>query len=211
MRKLLNDMLDNGIIEPNTGPWTSPIVLVRKKDGGVRFCIDFRKLNQYTQKDAQPLPRIDETLDALDVACYFSTLDIASGYWQVERHPKDKEKTACVTIFGFYQFRVMPFGLCNAPATFQRFMERVRAGLHWSSCIVYLDDIIVYSRSVEEHLTLLGEVFARLRKAGLKIKPSKCHLLQTSVCYLGHVVSEKGVETCRPGKHSMHCRLAYSI
>ena len=181
VRKLLNDMLDNGIIEPSTGPWASPIVLVRKKDGGIRFCIDFRKLNQNTQKDAQPLPRIDETLDALDGACYFSTLDLASGYWQVELHPKDKEKTAFVTPFGFYQFRVMPFGLCNAPATFQRLMERVLAGLHWSSCLVYLDDIIVYSRSVEEHLTLLGEVFARLRKAGLKIKPSKCHLLQTSV------------------------------
>ena len=191
MRKLLNDMLDNGIIEPSTGPWAFPIVLVRKKDGGVRFCIDFRKLNQNTQKDAQPLPRIDETLDALDGACYFSTLDLASGYWQVELHPKDKEKTAFVTPFGFYQFRVMPFGLCNAPATFQRLVERVLAGLHLSSCLVYLDDIIVYStcRSVEEHLTLLGEVFAHLRKAGLKIKPSKCHLLQTSVFYLGHVVS----------------------
>ena len=141
------------------------------------------------------MPRIDETLDALDGACYFSTLDLASGYWQVELHPKDKEKTAFVTPFGFYQFRVMPFGLCNAPATFQRLMERVLAELHWSSCLVYLDDIIVYNRSVEEHLTLLGKVFARLRKAGLKIKPSKCHLLQTSVFYLGHVVSEKGVET----------------
>ncbi|KAL5477205.1 hypothetical protein EMCRGX_G023961 [Ephydatia muelleri] len=103
---------------------------------------------------------------------------------------KDNEKTAFVTPFGFYQFLVMPFGLCNVPATFQWLMERVLAGLQWS--LVYLDDIIVYSRSVEEHLTLLGKVFARLRKAGLKIKPSKCHLLQTSVCYLGHVVSEKG-------------------
>ena len=192
MHKLLNDMLDNGIIEPSTGPWASPNVLVRKKDGGVRFCID---LNQNTQKDAQPLPRIDETLDALDAACYFSTLDLVSGYWKVELHPKDKEKTAFVTLLGFYQFRVMPFGLCNAPATFQRLMERVLAGLQWSSCLLYHADIIIYSRSVEEHLTLLGEVFACLRKAGLKIKPSKCHLLQTSVCYLGHVVSAKGVET----------------
>ena len=149
------------------------------------------------------MPGIDETLDALNGACYFSTLDLASGYWKVELHPKDKEKTAFVTPFGFYQFRVMPFGLCNVLATFQWLMEWVLAGLQWSSCLVYLDDIIVYSRSVEEHLTLLGEVVARLRKAGLKVKPSKCHLLQTSVCYLGHVVSAEG--------NSMHCRLAYSI
>ena len=181
-----------------------------EKDGGVRFCIDFRKLNQNTQKDAQPLPRIDETLDALDGTCYFSTLDLASGYWQVELHPKDKEKTAFVTPFGFYQFWVMPFGLCNAPATFQCLMERVLAGLQWSSRLVYLDDIIVYSRSDEEHLTLLREVLARLRKAGLNIKPSKCHLLQTSVCYLGHVVSAKEVETDLE-KNSIDCRLAYSI
>ena len=122
-------------------------------------CPDFRKLNQNTQKGAQPLPRIDETLDALDGACYFSTSDLASGYRQVELNPKDKEKTAFVSPFGFYQFQVMPFGLCNAPATFQWLMERVLAGLQWSSCLVYLDDIIVYSRSVEEHLTLLGDVF----------------------------------------------------
>ena len=128
----------------------------------------------------------------MDGACYFSTLDLASGYWKVELHPKDKENTAFVTPFGFYQFRVMPFRLCNAPCYISTVNETGSSRLQ---CLLYLDDISVYSRSVEEHLTLLREVFARHRKAGLKIKPSKCNLLQTSVCYLGHVVSAKGVET----------------
>ena len=154
---------------------------VKKKDGSTRFCVDFRKLNGVTRKDAQPLPRIDDTLDTLGQACLFSTLDLASGYWQVQVDPKDQEKTAFVTPFGLYQFRVMPFGLSNAPATFQRLLEHVLSGLHWSICLVYLDDIIVFGKSVEEHLDQLREVLTRLQNAGLKIKPSKCHLMQTRV------------------------------
>ena len=199
VRQLLDDMLSRDIVEPSQGPWSSPIVLVKKKDGSTRFCIDFRKVNDLTRKDAQPLPRIDDTLDAMGEACYFSTLDLASGYWQVALDPSDKEKTAFATPFGLYQFRVMPFGLCNAPATFQRLMEQVLAGLHWSCCLVYLDDIIVFSRSISEHLSKLREVFSRLKQAGLKVKPSKCHLLQKSVHYLGHILSARGVET-DPGK-----------
>ena len=186
-------------MECSDSSWASPIVLIKKKDGKTRFCIDFRKLNDVTRKDAQPLPRIDETLYAMGGACYFSTLDLASGYWQVERDPKDKEKTAFVTPYGLYQFNVMPFGLCNAPATFQQLMEQVLAGLHWSVCLVYLDDIIVFSSTVDRHLEILREVLTRLRSAGLKIKPSKCHMLQTSVHYLGHVISARGIET-DPGK-----------
>jgi len=197
--ELIQGMLSRGIIECSSSPWASPVVLVRKKDGTTRFCVDFRKLNDCTRKDAQPLPRIDESLDALGGACFFSTLDLASGYWQVLMDPKSKEKTAFTTPYGLYQFRVMPFGLCNAPATFQRLMERVLSGLHWTACLVYLDDIIIFSKTVEQHLALLRDVFSRLRQAGLKIKPSKCHLLQTSVHYLGHVVSAKGIET-DPGK-----------
>ena len=193
--QLLDNMLSRGIVEPSQGPWSSPIVLVKKKDGSTRFCVDFRKVNDLTQKDAQPLPRIDDTLDSMGEACYFSTLDLASGYWQVAVDPRDREKTAFATPFGRHQFRVMPFGLCNAPATFQRLMEQVLAGLHWTSCLVYLDDIIVFSRSISEHLKKLRDVFSRLKKAGLKIKPSKCHLLQKSVHYLGHVVSGRGIET----------------
>ena len=195
VRHLLDDMLSRDIVEPSQGPWSSPIVLVKKKDGSTRFCIDFRKVNDLTRKDAQPLPRIDDTLDTMGEACYFSTLDLASGYWQVALDPNDKEKTAFATPFGLYQFRVMPFGLCNAPATFQCLMEQVLAGLHWTCCLVYLDDIIVFSRSVPEHLSKLREVLSRLKGAGLKVKPSKCHLLRRSVQYLGHILSACGVET----------------
>ena len=193
--ELLNDMLSRGIIEPSQSPWASPIVLVKKRDGSVRFCVDFRKLNNVSCKDAQPLPRIDDTLDSLEGACYFSTLDLSSGYWQVAVGPNDKEKTAFVTPFGLYQFRVMPFGLCNAPATFQRLMECVLKGLHWTTCLVYLDDIIAFSKTVDEHIVRLKSVFARLKEAGLKIKPSKCHFLKSTVRYLGHVISKNGVQT----------------
>ena len=141
------------------------------------------------------MPRIDDTLDLLGGASYFSTLDLASGYWQVEVDPLDTEKTAFITPFGLHQFRVMPFGLSNAPATFQRLMEQVLAGLHWSTCLVYLDDIIVFSRIVADHLDQLRDVFTRLKNAGLTLKPSKCHLLQMEVRYLGHVVSGKGIQT----------------
>ena len=187
-------MLKRGIIEPSSSAWSSPVVLVKKKDGSTRFCIDFRKVNAVTTRDAQPLPHIDDTLDLLGGASYFSTLDLASGYWQVEVDPLDREKTAFITPFGLHQFRVMPFGLSNAPATFQRLMEQVLAGLHWSTCLVYLD-IIVFSRTVADHLDQLRDVFTHLKNAGLTLKPSKCHLLQMEVRYLGHVVSGKGIQT----------------
>ena len=147
MKKLLDDMLERKIVEPTTGPWSSPTVLVTKKDGTPRFCVDYRRVNSLTRKDAHPLPRIDDTLDTLSGAKWFSTIDLASGYWQVEMEPADREKTAFATPFGLHQFRVMPFGLCNAPSTFQRLMELVLAGLHWSTCLVYLDDIIIYSQT----------------------------------------------------------------
>ena len=152
-------------------------------------------MNDLTIKDAHPLPRIDDTLDTLSGSRWFSTLDLTSGYWQVEMEAVDKEKTAFSTYRGLFQFNVMPFGLANAPSTFQRLMELTLSDLHWKTCLVYLDDIIIFSKTVEEHLSRLQEVFQRLRDAGLKLKPSKCKLLQTSVKYLGHVVSNQGVET----------------
>ena len=140
----IEKMLAEGVIESGEGPWAAPVVLVKKKDGNVRFCVDYRKLNEITIKDAYPLPRIDDSLDTLAGACCFSTLDLASGYWQVEVAKEDREKTAFSTHQGLYQFRVMPFGLCNAPGTFERLMEITMRGLQWRTCLVYLDDIIVF-------------------------------------------------------------------
>ena len=195
VKELLDDMLGRKVIEPSQGSWSAPVVLVKKKDGSTRFCVDFRRLNAVTKKDAQPLPRIDETLDVLGSARWFSCLDLTSGYWQVEVAPGDREKTAFVTPYGLFQFRVMPFGLTNAPATFQRLMERVLAGLHWTTCLIYLDDILIFSATVQQHFSRLREIFDRLKQAGLKIKPSKCLLLQKNIKYLGHVVSEHGIKT----------------
>ncbi|KRZ03458.1 Transposon Ty3-G Gag-Pol polyprotein [Trichinella pseudospiralis] len=188
-------MIHRDIIEPSCSPWASPIVLVNKKDGTCRFCVDYRQLNNVTQKDAHPLPRIDDTLDALSGAQWFSTLDLASGYWQVEMETRDREKTAFTTPYGLYQFKVMPFGLCNAPATFQRLMETSLRGLVGSKCLVYLDDVIVFGRTAEEHTARLQEVLDRLRKVGLKVKPEKCQLMKRKVAYLGHIISEKGIAT----------------
>ena len=195
MDKNLKSMLDDGVVQPSSSPWASPVVLVKKKDGSTRFCVDYRRLNDVTRKDAYPLPRIDSTLDALGGAKYFSTIDLASGYWQVEVEPCDQEKTAFATPQGLFEFRVMPFGLTGAPSTFQRLMESVLAGLQWSTCLVYLDDIIIFSTTFEEHLERLREVFSRLRDAGLKVKPQKCQLFRKVVPFLGHVISKEGVAT----------------
>ncbi|KFD60069.1 hypothetical protein M514_10279 [Trichuris suis] len=185
-------MLKAGIIEPSNSPWAAAIVPVRKKDNSIRLCVDYRKLNEVTRKDAYPLPRIDETLDALAGARYFSTIDLLSGYWQVELTDRAK-KTAFITHDGLFHFNVMPFGLTGAPATFQRLMERVLAGLKWNSCVVYLDDIIVFSRSADEHIERLARVFQRLRAAGLKVNASKCRLFRKEVQFLGNVVGQDGI------------------
>ena len=188
-------MLSCGVIEPSSSPWASPVVLVKKKDGSTRFCVDYRKLNQVTVKDSYPLPRIDDSLDALAGAKWFSTLDLSSGYWQVEMADSDKEKTAFTTGTGLYQFTVMPFGLCNAPATFERLMEQVLAGMSWEVLLIYLDDVIIHAKSFQDQLDRLRAVFTRLRAAGLKLSPSKCYLFQQRVNFLGHIVSSDGVST----------------
>lgn len=188
-------MLQNDIVRPSTSPWNSPVLMVPKKDGTFRFCVDFRRLNSITDKDAYPIPRVDETLESLGGTQFFSTLDLASGYWQVELDDESKPKTAFTTRTGHYEFQVMPFGLCNAPATFQRLMELTLRGLTWETCLIYLDDVIIFSKTFEEHLYRLRQVFERIRQAGMKLKPKKCHFVQQQVEYLGHLVSKQGIAT----------------
>jgi len=190
----ISRMLDAGIIIPSKSEWASPVILVPKKDGSIRFCVDYRKLNSITRKDTYPLPRIDQLLDALGGAKYFSTMDLASGYWQFPLSEHDKHKTAFITPAGLYQFEVMPFGVCNGPATCQRTMDSVLADLLWKSCLVYLDDIIIYSRTFSEHVQHLQEVFNRLKAAKLHLKPQKCVFFQQTVHFLGHTVSPTGIQ-----------------
>ena len=170
MKTLLADMLEKGVIKESCSPWAAPIVLVKKKDGSWRFCVDYRKLNAVTHKDAFPLPRIEETLTSLTNAQWFSTLDLASGYWQVAMDPRDQEKTAFTTPLGLYEFQRMPFGLCNAPATFQRLMQQCLGGQLTESLLVYLDDIIIYSPDFSSHMQHLDQVFQRLWRHGLKLR-----------------------------------------
>ena len=191
--KEIQKMLDANVIEPCDSPWASPVVMVKKKDGSWRFCVDYRKLNDMTRKDSYPLPHIDDTFDTLAGSKYFCALDLASGYWQVEVEEKDRPKTAFVTKQGLHQFRVMPFGLCNAPATFERLMELVLKGYLWKRCMVYIDDVVVFGTSFEQTLTNLQLVLERLRGAGLKLKPAKCNLFASEILYLGFVVSGEGI------------------
>jgi len=168
---------------------------VQKKDGSIRLCVDYRLLNAKTRKDSYPLPRIEETLDALGGAKWFSTLDLASGYNQVPIAEKDKAKTAFCTPFGLFEFNRMPFGLCNAPGTFQRLMECIIGDQSFQSLLLYLDDIVVFSSTFEDHLQRLELVLARLQEHHLKLKLKKCQFFQHEVKYLGHIVSAAGVAT----------------
>ena len=157
-------MLSSGIIEPSTSEWSAPIVLVKKKDGSLRLCVDYRRLNQVSVSDAYPTPRVDDLIDRVGGSSFISTLDLTRGYWQVPVADEDRLKTAFVTPFGLYQFNVMPFGLQGAPATFQRLMDHVIRGLEFAAA--YLDDLIVFSNSWSEHLAHVHAVLERLKEAG---------------------------------------------
>ena len=189
-------MAEEGLIEPSYSTWSAPAVLAPKRDGSLRFCIDYRRLNELTIPDSHPLPWIDDTLDALGGSSWFSTLDLKSGLHQVSIAEEDRPKTAfSIPGSGFWQWRVLPFGLINSPSVFERLMERVFAGLTFLILIIYLDDIIVYSKTFEEHIENLRVVFERLQRANLKLNPKKCNLLCRKVAFLGHEVSEDGIAT----------------
>ena len=196
VRSYLKEMLDLGAIRKSQSPWSSPIVLVRKKDGKLRFCIDLRKLNQRIVRDNYSLPKVEHMLEQLIGSEWFCTLDLKSGYWQVELTEESKPYTAftCGPL-GFFECDKMPFGAANAPATFHRLMENCLGFLNLTWCVVYLDDIIVYGKDPEDLLLTLGGVFEKLRKAGLKLKPSKCNFFKEEIEFLGHVVSKEGIAT----------------
>ena len=180
VKQHLKEMLEIGAIRKSNSPWASAVVLVHKKDGALRFCIDLRKINARTVKDAQTLPRIEESLDLLNGAMIFTCLDLKSGYWQVEYDEESIQYMAfTVGPVGFIECLRMPFGLTNAPVTFQRLMESCLGDLHLNWCIIYLDDVIIYSKAPEEHIERLDGVFEKLQKAGLKLKPSKCEFIKS--------------------------------
>lgn len=191
--KLVRKLKGQEIIRDSVSPWASPVVLVRKRDGSWRFCVDWRKLNKVTKKDSTPLPRIDDTLDRLSGAKFFTKIDLTSGYYQVELDEESKEKTAFETPDGHYEFNRLGMGLCNAPATFQRLMYKVLGNLMWTHSMAYLDDIVIFSKTFEEHIVHLEQVFEKLREAGLKVKPKKCSIAHRRLQYLGHIVDADGV------------------
>src|SRR5260363_424058 len=193
LNKEIESLLKNGLISKIKSPWTSPVVIVPKKNGKLWLCVDYCKLNAVTKKDAYPLPRIDDLLETFGKAEWFSSLDLASGYWQIRMKKDDREKTAFVTRQGTYAFNVMPFGLCNAPATFQRTMNNILYEDIRKNVAVYLDDIIIYSRTYQDHILHLVIVLAKISAAGLKLNPKKCELFQNSITFLEHIVGKERI------------------
>ena len=186
--------LKAGVIEPAQSEWAAPVLFAPKKDGRLRFCIDYRKLNEMTVKDSYPLPRMDECIDSLGEAKVFTTLDAYSGYWQMPIREEDRDKTAFVCHAGTYQYRRMPFGLTNAPASFQRALDLILTKYKWKTCLIYLDDIIVYSKTVEEHINHVDDILRCLSAAGVTLKIKKCKFFTTTVEYLGHVIKPGQLE-----------------
>ena len=193
IREEVAKMLKLGVIQPSKSPWGSLPVLARKADGTTRFCVDYRGVNRVTKSDAMPIPRIDDTLAALQGAAFFTTMDAMSGFWQVPMKESHIEKTAFLTIDGSFEYTRMPFGLRNAPACFQRLMNGILTGLAWQSCLVYIDDCTVFSKTFEDHLRDVNEVLVRFRRAGLTLKMSKCRFFVSEMEFLGHVVSGEGI------------------
>ena len=196
VRAHLQKLLACGIIEKSHSPWASNVVLVRKRSGELRLCVDFRQLNNMTKKDSFALPRIEDVLHTLSGSCYYTVLDMRAGYHQVGLEESHMERTAfTVGPLGLYHYRRLPFGLSAAPSTYQRLMQEVLGDLHLKICIIYLDDVIVFGKTYEEHLERLRQVLQRFRECNLKLAPKKCKFFKNKVTYVGHVVSSEGIET----------------
>lgn len=202
----IEKMLQQKIIQPSESPWSSPIWIVPKKLDASgqqkwRLVVDYRKLNEKTISDRYPIPNISDVLDKLGRCLYFTTLDLASGFHQIEMHPDDIEKTAFTVENGHYEYRRMPFGLKNAPSTFQRAMEKILRGLINEICVVYMDDIIIFSTSLQEHISNIEKVFQRLREANFKIQLDKSEFLKHETAYLGHIITPDGI---KPNPDKVH-------
>ncbi|MEM7421890.1 MAG: reverse transcriptase family protein, partial [Pseudomonadota bacterium] len=192
VKEIIENNLKHGIISPSCSPWSAPIVIALKKNGKLRLCVDYRKLNAVTKKDVYVIPRIQDILDSLSGSKYFISLDLASGYWQIPLAENDREKTAFICEHGLYEFNVLPFGLCNAPSSFQRIMDTVLRGI--TGVFVYIDDIIISGKTFEETCARFKQVAERLREANLKINLTKSSFFKTSMDFLGHIVSAEGVK-----------------
>ena len=194
VRTSLRDMLEAGAIRPSQSPRCNAVVLVRKKDSTLHFCVNFRCLNMQMKKDSYPLPCIQEALESMVGSAHFSSMDFKSGFWQIKMAPELQQYTAfTLGNLGFYEFTHMPFGLCNASVTFQHLMQNTLGELNPTYCVIYLDDVIVFGRTEEEHLEHLCIVFKRFREFNLKLKPSKCSFLQSEIIYLAHHISQQGI------------------
>ena len=190
----VDEMMRHDLVEPAASPWSSNVVMVRKKDGSFRLCGDYRALKSVTYKDTYLLPHVDTCLGSMNGATWFSTLDLRSGYHNIPIKESDRDKTAFIMRIGCFRYKVLPFGCTTAPSVFQRLIDLTLCGLTYSTCLVYLDDIIVYAGDFETHLKRVREVFDRLRAANLKLHGAKCWLFQRRVNFLGHVLSDKGTE-----------------
>ena len=195
VKQHLHQLLASGVIRRSYSPWASPVVIARKPDNSLRMCIDYRLLNARTVKDSYALPRIEEIFDCLAGNKIFSVLDMKCGYHQVEIEEEHKPRTAfTVGPLGFYEYNRMGFGLTNSPATYQRLMEDCLGELHLKICMIYIDDLIIFSNSYEQHLERMRLVLNKLRENGLKLSPKKCKFFQPEVKYVGHIVSADGIK-----------------
>jgi len=187
-------MLEQKLIEPSTSPYGAPVLLVKKPDGTWRFCVDYRALNSITVKNSHALPRIDDLLDKIQGAQYFSSMDLLQGFYQLPLKESDRPKTAFKTVFGHYQFRVVSMGLSNAPSVFQRIMNQIFHKQLNKSVLIYLDDILIFSKTLEEHLQHIESVLQTIRDNHLSVKTSKCHFFRQELKFLGHIISKEGIK-----------------
>ena len=191
--RTINEMLEHKLIEKSYASWSSPVLLIRKKDGSYRFVIDYRPLNRVTERDSYPLPRIEDTLNRLSGNNYFTKFDLKTGYHQIPIHPSDKDKATFVTSHGMFRFNVMPQGLTNAPSSFQRIMYDLLVSTRWDFCLVYIDDVLIFSKTFEQHVDHLNEILSVLQEANLQLNPKKCSLVKPEIDYLGHTINGQGI------------------